>query len=319
MDHFINFRNLNQEYLENILEQALRIKKNPEKYINVLSGKKMYMLFQKTSTRTALSFAFGLTGLGGEYFVQRWDDSNFAVGEIQDEIRYVSRNVDIIMARLKKNEDINLMARYATVPVINGCCNKYHPCQAMADLLTVREIFGSLNVKVVYVGVANNVLNSLMESLPRLGGELFAVTPILNEDSIDVELYKSAQKTGRFRDIGDGNPSVFDLKEIIKEADVVYTDTWIDMEFINDPKFTELKKERIDKMIPFQVNNRLLKGSKAIVMHDMPIHPEYEISRETVEANINTILQQAENRKWAQMAILIALLGPQKSYIEQSV
>lgn len=309
MEHFINFKNLNPEYLEDILGKAQAIKKNPGQYVKALTGKKMYMLFQKTSTRTALSFAFGMTGLGGEYFTQKWDDSNFAVGEIQDEVRYVSRNVDVIMARLKKNEDINLMAKYATVPVINGCCNKYHPCQAIADLLTIREVCGNFNVRVLYVGVANNVLNSLMDSLPKLGGELYAITPILNEDSIDIEVYKSAQKTGKFRDIGSGNPSVYDLKEVVKEADVVYTDTWIDMEFINDPKFAELKDERVNKMIPFQVNSKLLKGSKAIVMHDMPIHSGYEISRETVEANIDTILQQAENRKWAQMAILLKLLG----------
>lgn len=309
MGHFINFKEFSPEYLLSIIEKALEIKKSPEQYAKALTGKKLYMIFQKTSTRTALSFAFGMTGLGGEYFTQKWDDSNFAVGDIQDEVRYVSRNVDIIMARLKKNEDINLMAKYATVPVINGCCNKYHPCQAMADLLTIRESFGSLKVKLLYVGVANNVLNSLMDSLPRLGGELLAVTPILNESSIDHELYRSAQKTGKFRDIGGSNPSLRDLKDAMKEADVVYTDTWVDMEFINDKSFEEQKNERINKMIPFQVNSQLLKGSKAIVMHDMPIHAEYEISREMVEANISTILQQAENRKWAQMAILMTLLG----------
>jgi len=310
VDHFINFKDISAEYLESIIEKALEIKKNPEQYTKTLAGKKLYMLFQKTSTRTALSFAFGMTGLGGEYFMQKWDDSNFAVGDIQDEVRYVSRNVDIIMARLKKNEDINLMAKYTTVPVINGCCNKYHPCQAIADLMTMREIFGSLNnVKALYVGVANNVLNSLMESLPRLGGELLAVTPVINEASIDHELYRSAQKTSKFRDIGGGNPSIHDLRDAIKDANVVYTDTWIDMEFINDKAFEEQKNERVDKMIPFQVNSQLLKGSKAIVMHDMPIHAEYEISREMVEAHIRTILQQAENRKWAQMAILMKLLG----------
>jgi len=308
MDHFINFKNFEPEYLTAIIEKAIAIKKDPATYAKALCGKKLYMLFQKTSTRTAMSFAFGMTGLGGEYFMQKWDDSNFAIADIQDEVRYASRNVDIIMARLKRNEDINLMAEYATVPVINGCCNKYHPCQAIGDLLTVREIFGSLNVKLVYIGVANNVLNSLIDAMPRLGGELFAVTPILNEDSIDVELYRSAVKTGHFHDVGGGNPSIHDLKEAVKDADIVYTDTWVDMEFINNPEFAEMKEERIDKMVPFQINAGLLKGTKAKVMHDMPIHAEYEISREVVEANIDTILQQAENRKWAQMAILLTLL-----------
>jgi len=268
----------------------------------------MYMLFQKTSTRTALSFAFAMTGLGGEYFMQNWQDSNFGVGEMQDEIRYVSHNVDVIMARMKDIADIRSMAKYSTVPVIDGCSNMYHPCQAMADLLTVKEIFGNLNIKLMYIGVRNNVLNSLMDSLPRLGGRLYAVTPIVNAPSQDDELYQAALKTGNFIDVGRGAPQIQDIRDLVKEKHVVYTDTWVDMEFINDKKFEALKNERIAKMLPFQINKELLKGSRAIVMHDMPIHAGYEISREAVEQHMPTILQQAENRKWAQMAVLMTLL-----------
>ena len=125
------------------------------------------MLFQKTSTRTALSFAFGMTALGGNYLIQNWQDSNFSIAEIRDEVRYVSRQADIIMARLKTNGDINLMAQYSYVPVINGCCNMYHPSQAIADLVTIKEIFGTLKIKLLYIGVKNNVLNSLADSLPE--------------------------------------------------------------------------------------------------------------------------------------------------------
>ena len=103
-------------------------------------------------------------------------------------------------------------------------------------------------------------------------------------------------------------PTVTEMKKLAKEMDVLYTDTWVDMEFINDKKFEALKNERIAKMLPFQINKELLKGSKAIVMHDMPIHAGYEISREVVEQHMPTILQQAENRKWAQMAVLATLL-----------
>jgi len=129
------------------------------------AGKKLYMLFQKTSTRTALSFAFGMTGLGGEYFTQNWNDSNFYCRRDagRSKICIAQRGRD--HARLKNNADINLMAKYSTVPVINGCCDRFHPCQAIADLVTVKEIFGTLKVKLVYIGVANNVLNSLMDSL----------------------------------------------------------------------------------------------------------------------------------------------------------
>jgi ornithine carbamoyltransferase len=268
----------------------------------------MYMLFQKTSTRTALSFALGMKALGGGYLIQNWEDSNFAVGEIPDEARYVSSQVDIIMARLKTNQDLILMANYATVPVINGCCNMNHPSQAIADLVTIKELFGNLKIKLLYIGVRNNVLNSLMDSLPRLGGELFAAAPVINEPSIDTELYETAAKNERFHDIGGGNPTISEVRKLVKEVDVVYTDTWIDMEFTNDPACAGVKEERVKKMLPFQVNNELLKGSKALVLHDMPIHTGYEISRETVEANIKNILQQADNRKYAAQSILLSLL-----------
>ncbi len=307
-DHFINFKQLSPAHLDSIIEKAMEIKRSPTAFSKSLSGKYLYMLFQKTSTRTALSFACGMTGLGGDYFVQKWEDSNFAVGEIRDEVRYVACHADVIMARLKNNRDIELMAEYSPVPVINGCCDKFHPCQAMADLLTIKKLFGSYQVKLLYIGVRNNVLNSLMDSLPRLGGELYAATPVINKPSIDEELYDTAVKTGRFHDIGAGTPTVSDVKDIIKEVDVVYTDTWIDMEFINDPAYEEEKNERMRKMMPFQLNSKLLKGSKALIMHDMPIHADYEISREVVEANIDTILRQAENRKYAQQAVLLSLL-----------
>ena len=309
MNHFINFKDFNPDYLEGIIDQALEIKYNPDKYASALEGKNMYMLFQKTSTRTALSFAFGITALGGQYIIQNWADSNFPVGEIQDEVRYVSRQADIIMARLKTNDDVNLMAKYSFVPVINGCCNKYHPSQIIADLVTIKEIFGSLKIKLLYIGVKNNVLNSLVDSLPRLGGELFAATPIINEPSLDASLYAAASKTGNFHGLGAGFLSMADVNKIIKTVDVVYTDTWVDMEFVNDKAYTARNNERIKKMLPFQINNELLQGSKAIVMHDMPIHAGYEISRDVVETHLQTILQQADNRKFAAQSILLTLLA----------
>lgn len=309
VSHFIDFKQCTPTQLEGIIEKALEIKKDPSAYSGALSGKKLYMLFQKTSTRTSLSFAFGVTGLGGDYFLQKWEDSNFAVGEIRDEVRYVARHADVIMARLKNNRDINLMAEYSPVPVINGCCDKFHPCQAMADLLTIRELYGGFNIKLLYTGVRNNVLNSLMGSLPMLGGELFAATPVANVPSIDEDLYNSAVNTGRFHDIGSGSPVLHDVKDIIKEMDIIYTDTWIDMEFINDPAYEKEKTYRMDKMLPFQVNDELLKGSRAVVMHDMPMHAGYEITRDVVEKHIDTILRQAENRLYAEQSILLSLLS----------
>lgn len=310
--HFINLKGFSKEELELILDRALTVKQNQAKFSSALLGKKMYMLFEKTSTRTALSFGLGMNELGGTYFLQNWEDSNFSIGEIQDEVRYVGRNVDIIMARLKLNESINLMAKYSTVPVINGCCNRYHPCQAMGDLLTIKETFGHYNVKLLYIGVLNNVFNSLAASLPKLGGELIAITPLINQPSLDQELLEAANNSGRFTAVDCEHLTEKALKEIVSEVDIVYTDTWVDMEFFNNQHFSEAKQQRINKMLPFQLNNELLAGTKAKVMHDMPIHPGYEITREIVENHIDFILQQAENRRHAEKAILLTLLEDEK-------
>lgn len=307
MKHMINFKDMNRDYLLDILERAEDIKKNPEKYADCLKGKKMYMLFEKTSTRTALSFGLGIEELGGTYFNQAWRDSNFCVGEVCDEIRYVGRNVDLIMARLKENRTLLEMTEYSTVPVVNGCCNMYHPSQALADMLTVKELFGTYNIKMMYIGIKNNVLNSLAEILPLLGGQLYAMTPIINEPSIDTELIEKAKATGNYFELDPDMP-YDEFKKIVGDMDVLYTDSWIDMEFFNEPKFAALKAERIEKMMPYQINEELLSNSKAVVMHDMPIHAGYEISRDIVEKNIDTILLEAENRRHAEKGILYKLL-----------
>ncbi|HZX21015.1 MAG TPA: ornithine carbamoyltransferase [Clostridia bacterium] len=309
MEHFINFENLKADEINEIIEKATVIKSNPKKFSDALEGKFLYELFQKTSTRTALSFSIGMEELGGKYFLQKWEDSNFKVGEIRDEVRYIGSNVDIIMARLKFNEDINEMAHYSPVPVINGCCNKYHPCQVTADLLTVKEHFGTYNIKMLYVGVLNNVLNSLIESLPRLGGKLFVLAPIINKASFDQEIIDCAKKTGNLYLLNHTGYIGEKLLGLVGDMDVIYTDSWVDMEFFNNSEFAEFKNERIEKMMPFQLNSELLSDSKAKIMHDMPIHAGYEIDRDMIEKNIEIILQQAENRKHAQKAILLSLLN----------
>jgi ornithine carbamoyltransferase len=308
MHHFISLREYNPEVIKEMIELAVKTKSSPRNYASVLSGKKLYMLFQKTSTRTALSFAAGMSDLGGQYFLQNWEDSNFAVGEIRDEVRYLGRNVDVIMARLRRNADINLMAQYSSVPVIDGCCDKYHPCQAMADMMTIKELFESYAVSMLYIGVKNNVLNSLMETLPRLGGKLYSFTPVQNNPSLDVDLVRDAVATGNYEEVvPDISPD--DLHSLVQRVDVVYVDTWVDMEFFHDPSYAEEKTNRLNTMLPFQLTTEFLEGSRAMVMHEMPIHSGYEISRDIVEQNIDTILRQAENRRHAQNGVMVSLLG----------
>jgi len=298
----INFKNWSREELLQIIDKSIEIKKNPERYRNALEGKSLAMIFQKTSTRTRVSFEVAMTQLGGHAIYLDWRTTQFVLADIRDEVRYLSRNVDCIMARMLKNSDLMLMAEASRVPVINGCDEKYHPCQAITDLMTMKEKKGTLEgVKLVYIGVHNNVCNSLIEICTKLGVEITTITPIIHEPAIDHQLLEEAKKSGFYK-------TETDVKKAVKDADFVYTDTWVDMELFLDPKFKEEKEKRIKLMMPYQVNNQLLAESKALIMHDMPIHRGYEISSDAVESPRSIIYEQAENRLYTAKAILLKLL-----------
>lgn len=309
--HLLSLHDLSPEQITGMIETALAVKHDPDHWARALEGRSLYLLFEKTSTRTSLSFTLGMQELGGRYFLQKWEDSNFPLGAIEDEVRYVARNVDVIMARLKRHADLAKMAAWSPVPVINGCCEKYHPCQGLADLLTLRELFGNLQVRVLYIGVLNNVFNTLASSLPRLGGELLALTPVVNEPSVDEDVLAAAKATGRLQLLHAEEFDTEALHKLAGQVDVVYTDTWIDMEFFNNPACAAEKDRRLGLMLPFQLNEALLEGCACRVMHDMPMHSGVEITRGVIEAHIDTILQQAENRRHAQKALLLHLLAPE--------
>ena len=309
MKNMVNFSNFSKEVLSDILDLAFDMKKNPEKYAEALKGKKLYTLFEKTSTRTFLSFSTGITELGGTYYNQLWKDSNFVLGETVSEIKYVGRNVDIIMARLIKNETVELFNKNSTVPFINGCDSTYHPCQILADALTLKEHFGGLNVKMLYIGAKNNVFNSLVEFFAKMGeGTIYGLTPLVNETAVDADFYEKAKATGHYVEL-DPAMSMEEAKKYASEMDVLYTDTWVDMEFFNNPAYKQQKEETLAKMMPYQINKEFLAGSKAKVMHDMPMHVGYEISQDVVDENLEFILDQAENRRHAEKAVMVTLLN----------
>lgn len=308
MKNMVNFKNFSKDELKDILEMAYDMKQNPEKYSETLKGKKLYTLFEKTSTRTFLSFTTGMTELGGTYYNQLWKDSNFVLGETVSEIKYVCRNVDIIMARLVKNETVEMFNKNVTVPFINGCDSTYHPCQILADALTLKEHFGSLNVKMLYIGAKNNVFNSLVEFFAKMEeGTIYGLTPLVNDTAVDEDFYEQAKASGHYVEL-DPAMSMEEAKKYVAQMDVLYTDTWVDMEFFNNPAYQQQKEETLAKMMPYQINKELIDGANVKVMHDMPMHVGFEISQEVVDENLDFILDQAENRRHAEKAVMVTLL-----------
>ncbi len=301
--HLLTLKDWTPKQIEEVIDRSIAIKKSPAKHRIALRDRSLAMIFQKTSTRTRVSFEVAMTQLGGHGLYLDWRTTNLVLADIRDETKYLSRNVDCVMARLFKHADLKAMAEASRVPVINGCDEKYHPCQALADLMTVKEKRGKLKgAKLVYIGVHNNVCNSLIVGCTKTGVEITTVTPMKNEPAMDKELLKAAEKTGLHH-------SALDVKKAVRNADFVYTDTWVDMEFFLDPKFKEEKEKRTKLMMPYRINKKLMRGSKAYIMHDMPIHRGYEISADVIDSPRSIIYQQSENRLHTAKAILLRLLG----------
>lgn len=300
--HLVSWEDWSDSEIQELLDFAIYVKNNRVFFSGNMHGRSLAMLFQKTSTRTRVSFEAGMTELGGHAIFLDWIASNFQLSDIDFEAEYLSRNVSFIMARLKRHEDLLVLRQGSRVPLINGCCNLYHPCQSLADALTIALDTAKplKDTKLVYIGVHNNVVNSLLEITAALKIQLTLVTPIANQESISQQAVDRAKRAGTVT--WEKN-----IKTAVKDADYIYTDTWVDMEFFNDPAYAKEKKERIELMMPYQINAELLKHTSAKVMHDMPIHAGYEITREVVQMDRSIIFSQAENRLDAQKAIILKL------------
>ena len=303
LKHLIDWKFWRDEDIRHVLELARTVKHNRRDFETHMRGQTLVMLFQKTSTRTRVSFEAGMTELGGHAINLDWRASNFTLSKVRFETQYLSRNAAMIMARLKDNADILEMEQAASVPIINGCCDLYHPCQALADMLTITEhrTGNPEGAKLTYIGVYNNVVNSLVSIAAALGVRLTLVCPIRDEGAVDLESRQRLLDAGLLTETSDAALAVSD-------ADYVYTDTWLDMEYFNDPEYEQEKQRRCDLMLPYQVNATLMAGSEARIMHDMPIHPGFEITEEMVECEQSIIYDQAENRLDAQKAIMLHLL-----------
>lgn len=299
MTNFISLGSCTKEEITDLLNKADQLKYELKNGIEhkLLSGKSLGMIFSKSSTRTRVSFEVGMYQLGGNAMFLPSAELQLGRGEpVKDTARVLSRYLDAIMIRTYKHSEIEELARYATVPVINGLSDFAHPCQALGDLMTIREYKTSFkSLKVCFIGDGNNVANSLLSGCMKMGIAVSIACPKGHEP------LKSVMETGKETGLLEvTNDPVL----AAKEADVVYTDVWYSMgdEESADARRVEFKN--------FQVNDSLLSAAKpdAIVLHCLPAHRGEEITDEVLEAHSEEIFNQTENRLHAQKAVLATLM-----------
>lgn len=308
--HLITLKDWAETDIIETVDNGIKIKNHPEKYRHAATGLSLALLFQKTSTRTRCAGEIGIVQLGGHAHYLDWRTTNFGLADLSDEIRVLSAYVDVILARFLKHADICKSGEAATVPIINGCCDRYHPTQALGDLMTIQEHFGRLEgVRICFIGVHNNVCNSLITAGMKVGLEVTVIAPEVNPAAVDDELWTEAKKNGNLKIVDtDSLDSTTALQNAIAKNDVVYTDTWIDMEFFTDPDFAEERERRMKMMMPYQLNPALLEGIDCKVMHCLPAHRGYEISGELLDDPRSVIFDQSENRLHSMKAIILKLL-----------
>jgi ornithine carbamoyltransferase len=289
---FLTGEELTSDELIALIERALELKAGRARGEGrgVLAGRSVALVFEKPSTRTRVSFEVGVAELGGTPLVLRGDELQLSRGEsVADTARVLSRYVGGIVVRAGSDEVVRELATGAEVPVINGLTPDHHPCQALADLLTLRERFGGLDgLKVAYVGDGNNVARSLAVIGARVGVEVRVASP----EGYGLDPGLAALDTADPRAAADG-------------ADALYADVWVSM---GDE--AEAERRRAD-LAPYQVNAELLAvaAERAIVLHCLPAHPGEEITEEVLYGERSAVWDEAENRLHAQKALLELLLG----------
>jgi ornithine carbamoyltransferase len=301
---FLSLKDLSSQQVEGLLDLALDLKARRRRGLSSeLPGKSVAMLFQKPSLRTRTSFDIGLYEMGGHAVYLGPDEVAMGKREsIPDVARVLSRYVHGIVARTNRHQDQVTLAEFASVPVINALSDYEHPCQAVADLVTMRECFGNLRgLRVAYVGDGNNMARSLAFASAKVGLELTIASPTNYECEAAVVAYADDEARRR----GGAVTLVRDPREAAKNADVLYTDVWTSM-----GQESEAGQRRII-FSGYQINQEilLLAGPAAIVMHDLPAHRGEEIADDVIDGPRSVVFQQAENRLHAQNAVLVWLLG----------
>lgn len=300
MKHLLSLLDCTTEEIVAILDLADQLKYEKKHNIphRYLEGKSIGLIFQKSSTRTRVSFETGIYQLGGQALFLSSKDLQIGRGEsIKDTARVLSRYLDCIMIRTYEQEEVEELAKYGSIPIINGLTDFCHPCQVLADLMTIREKFGVLSgLKLCYIGDGNNMANSLIAGGLKTGMTVSIAAPMGYRPDKKVMDFASEYETFFLSD----SP-----EEAVKDADIVVTDTWASMG-------QEAEKEiRMKAFKGYQVNENLMKlaNSGAIVLHCLPAYRGQEITDDVFESHADEIFDEAENRLHAQKAVMVKLLG----------
>ena len=295
---FLTLNELDRKEIEEIIDNAIKLKKDFKAGISkpLLKNKTLAMIFQKPSTRTRVSFEVGMFQLGGYALSLSSDELQLARGEtIEDTSKTLSRYVDIIVARVYSHEEVEILAKSSTVPVINGLSDSFHPCQILADLMTIKEKKKKLaGLKLAWIGDGNNVCNSMIYGCVKTGMDIAIATPKGYEP--DSKVVRESKRIG-------GVEILHDPVKAVKDADVVATDTFVSIHH-------QTTDRALDFLPKFQVNPSLMKRAEhnAIFLHCLPAKRGQEVTSSVIDGSQSLVWDEAENRLHAQKSLMVALL-----------
>jgi ornithine carbamoyltransferase len=303
LKHFVSLHDLSSGEVAQLLDLTAEVKAEPKRFQEALAGRVLAMIFEKPSLRTRATFEIGMLQMGGHALYLT--NAEIGLGQretVEDVARNLSRWVDGIMARTFAHETVVQLAQHASVPVINALTNLSHPCQAMADIFTLREKKGRLKgLKLAYLGDGNNVAHSLMFAGAKTGMNVSVVCPAKYRPDPRLAglAERAAHKTGARMMITQN------LDEGLRDADAVYTDVFASMGFEAE------RAERLPVLMPYQVNDRAMKLAKpdAVFMHCLPAHRGEEVAAEVIDGPQSVVFDQAENRLHFQKALMLVLMG----------
>ena len=301
-EDFLSLKDYRTEEILDLLNLAIELKKPENKYLPLLKGKVLGMIFEKSSTRTRVSFEAGMLQLGGHAMFLSSQDTQLGRGEtIADTARVLSGYLDGLMIRTFHQSAVEELAEFSSIPVINGLTDDYHPCQVLADLMTLLEHFGELKGrKLAYIGDGNNMANSLMIGAAKVGLDIAIAAPRGYEPQADMVALAQAIA----QDSGSVVTVTNDPIDAVKNSDAIYTDVWASMGQEAEAI------QRLNDFAGFQVNAELVQYAKDdyIFMHCLPAHREEEVTTAILEGPHSVIFQEAENRLHAQKAVLVTLM-----------